>query len=163
GLTVAAATLFSLFISFTLTPMLASRWLKAHEDGHQGRRGLWERFTDAWEGGFDRLASLYGRVLRIALHARPVVVLIGAIGLAVALAFIPLRLVGTEYAPSEDDGQFRVNVQTPPGTNLETTNRAMKQIEAAIQAQPEVESVFTSVGVAGFGAGSNQGSITVSL
>ncbi len=164
GLTVATVTLFSLFISFTLTPMLASRWLR-HEGEAGGRRGWWSRFTAAWERGFDHLGRAYRRVLHVALHCRPLVVLLGAAALAAALAFIPLRLVGTEYAPSEASGQFTVSVQLPPGTNLQTTDAAVRQIEALLRNVPEVSGVFTSVGVGGgYGTtGSNQARLTVGL
>src|SRR5919199_1288281 len=53
GLTIVAATLFSLLVSFTLTPMLASRLLKGESLEHIGGRNLWARFTRAWERGFD--------------------------------------------------------------------------------------------------------------
>src|SRR5213078_3828360 len=56
GITIAAATLFSLFISFTLTPMLASRWLKHHDEHSRNPLAIFGRF---WEAGYERLAAFY--------------------------------------------------------------------------------------------------------
>src|SRR5206468_2014061 len=114
GITIATATLFSLFIGFTLTPMLASRWLKEYDpDAHA--TSVWGRFVEWWERGVDKLASGYRGLLSWALDHRPLVVLTGVVSLLVALSFIPLHIIGTEYAPSEDNSNFRVNVRMPPG------------------------------------------------
>ena len=56
AMTIATATLFSLFIGFTLTPMLASRWLKDHDPDHHDT-GAWARFVERWEGWIDKLQN----------------------------------------------------------------------------------------------------------
>src|SRR5581483_4982024 len=160
GLTVACATLLSLLVSFTLVPMLASRWLKPHEeDAH--RRG----FAGAWESGFDRLANSYRRLLRWALHHRPVVVVAAVAVLGLSLLPLPLNLIGQEYAPNEDDGQFTVNTQMPPGTSLAANSAAMARVEQALFALPEVASFTTTVGQSGArgGGGDRNGTIAVQL
>ena len=92
GIVVATATLFSLFISFTLTPMLASRWLKSHEeeDAEEAQQrehpGLFRRFTLAWEAGYAALDATYRRVLAWALEHRPVVICLGVMTLIASLA-----------------------------------------------------------------------------
>ncbi|OPZ87626.1 MAG: Multidrug resistance protein MdtB [bacterium ADurb.Bin429] len=111
GIVVATATLFSLFVSFTLTPMLASRWLKSHEEEEEaeerGREhpGLFRRFFTAWEAGYSRLEETYRRLLLWALDHRPAVIALGLMtfvaSIAVAmpkptagvLAGVPLLLV----------------------------------------------------------------------
>jgi HAE1 family hydrophobic/amphiphilic exporter-1 len=150
GLTIAAATLLSLFISFTLTPMLASRWLKAREEYGQGR-GPWAAFTRAWERGFDRIAEGCGWLIGHALRVRPLVVLIGALALGGSLAMLQFNVIGSEYAPQEDDNQINVSLSFPPGTRLEVSNPAALQIEQQLMRIPEVEAVFASVGGGGFG------------
>jgi HAE1 family hydrophobic/amphiphilic exporter-1 len=163
GLTVAAAALFSLFVSFTLTPMLASRWLKSSQEEP---RGLWGRFTRSWERAFDLLRDGYGRVLSRSLAVRPLIVLVGVASVVIALAFIPLRLLGTEYVPAEDDGQFNVNIQMPAGTNVETTYAAVRELERQIRALPEVRGIYSSVGGGGGffgGGGERSASMTVQL
>jgi len=103
GIVVAAATLFSLFISFTLTPMLASRWLKAHdkeeedEARQQENPGLFRRFTNAWERGYNAVDSLYRRILAWALDHRAVVICLGLMTMlasfATAMPKPPLAIV----------------------------------------------------------------------
>ncbi|MBI2941821.1 MAG: efflux RND transporter permease subunit [Chloroflexi bacterium] len=175
GLTIAAATLFSLFISFTLTPMLASRLLGAHEgDGPTGGRGdgatgpfapltrFASGFTRAWEGGYSRLARFYGATLRFCLRARPLVILLAVVAIGAAYAMVYFRLLGTEYAPQEDDNQFNVSIQMPPGTAAAASEEVVRQVEAAVMRLPEVEAVFTSAGGGG-GFGGGGGNISVQL
>ncbi len=163
GLTIAAATLFSLFVSFTLTPMLASRF--ARKEQEHGGRGLWAHFTDAWETGFEHLANGYGNLVGLALRARPLVILVGFGAVAVSIAMLQLNVLGTEYAPQEDDNNFSVNVQMPAGSALEVTNSATAQLERMLKDQvPEVQNIFTSVGGrGGFGGGSRNANISVQL
>ncbi|HEY7065702.1 MAG TPA: efflux RND transporter permease subunit [Chloroflexota bacterium] len=141
GLTIACATLLSLMVSFTLVPMLASRWLKAHvEEGHE------KGFAGVWERGFDRLAHSYRRLLRWALHHRPYVVA-GAFGLLVlSILPLPLNMIGQEYAPAEDDGQFTISTLMPPGTSLAANSAAMAKLEEGLLKLPEVDSFTTTVG-----------------
>ncbi len=150
GITIAAATLFSLFVSFTLTPMLASRWLKGGEE-----HGLLARFGAVWDRGYDRLARGYRRLLGIGLKARWMVVGIGFSALAVSLMMVYFNIIGSEFAPVEDDSLFTVNVTMPPGTSLQGTDATVKRLEEALSKIPEIQGVFTSVGSAGgFGGGS---------
>jgi HAE1 family hydrophobic/amphiphilic exporter-1 len=166
GITIAVATLFSLFIGFTLTPMLASRWLKPHDPNAHGA-GLWARFVELWEAGIERLGRGYRGLLSWALSHRPIVVFVGFFSLAVALSFIPLRVVGSEYAPSEDDNNFRVGINLPSGSTLQSSDAAVRQVEAILrQNVPEMEAMVTSVGGGGgfgFGGGGAGGSIDVQV
>jgi HAE1 family hydrophobic/amphiphilic exporter-1 len=163
GLTVAAATLFSLLISFTLTPMLASRWL-----GHgEGRTGPLAAFGRWWDARFEVLSRFAGRVVPTTVNHRWLVVLLGALLVGAAIAMIQLRLVGTEYAPLEDDNNFNVNMSTPPGTTLQATDASARQLEALLQQIPEVQDVFASVsgggGFGGFGGGGGRAGMAVQL
>lgn len=150
GLTIAAATLFSLFISFTLTPMLASRWLRA-ESAPNGRRSLMERFGERWEAAYGRLARGYARLLAWALGRRWIVVAITAVVLFAAFAPLPLRLIGFEFMPAEDQGEFNLTLEMPAGTALEATNRATQQFESKLSRVPEVSSYFVTIGRSGGG------------
>jgi len=165
GLTIAAATLFSLFVSFTLTPMLASRWLKKDEEnGANGARGhILSWFPKWWERNYERLAQGYGRVLGWALGHRPLILFVAAAAFAVSLSLIPLKLLGVEYAPQEDDSQMNVSLSLPSGTSLQAYNAAATQLEAQLFQLPEVQNIFTTVrggGGGGFGGGT---SMTVQL
>ena len=103
GVVVATATLFSLFISFTLTPMLASRWLKSHEEEEQDlarqreHPGLFYRFTQAWEAGYNRLDHLYRLILAWALDHRPVVICLGVMTLLASIASAVPKPALSEY------------------------------------------------------------------
>lgn len=154
GLTIVAATLFSLLISFTLTPMLASRWLRHEEPGEA--KGRVARFGRWWDFHFDRLGRAVGAVVPSAVRLRWVVMLASVVLVAAVVAMVPLGLIPTEYAPDEDDGNFSMNMQTPPGTSLTATDEAARQVEAGLAAIPEVQYVFASVsggGGGGFGGG----------
>ncbi|HWP28607.1 MAG TPA: efflux RND transporter permease subunit, partial [Chloroflexota bacterium] len=160
GLTIACATLLSLLVSFTLVPVLASRWLKSGEPAAHGRG-----FAASWERGFARLARSYRRLLAWALRHRPIVVATAAGLLVVSLLPLPLNLIGQEYAPNEDDGQFTINTQMPPGTSLAANSAAMARVEQRLLELPEVEAFTTIVGQGGSrqGGGDRNGQIAVSL
>jgi HAE1 family hydrophobic/amphiphilic exporter-1 len=160
GLTIVSATLLSLLVSFTLVPVLASRWLKAHDEEGQ-QRG----FAGAWERGFDRLANTYRRLLGWSLHHRPLVVGFAAALLAVTFTALPLNIIGQEYAPQEDDGQFTINTDMPPGTSLAGNAAALARVEQRLFEIPEVESFTTAVGQSGSrqGGTDRNGNIAVQL
>jgi hydrophobic/amphiphilic exporter-1 (mainly G- bacteria), HAE1 family len=144
GLTIAVATLLSLLVSFTLVPVLASRWLRPHRADAQ-QRG----FAGMWEQGFNRLGRAYGRLLGWSLHHRPVVV---AVAVATLVAsFLPLQFhwIGQEYTPNEDDGQFTINAEMPPGTSLAGTGAAVARVEQTLLQLPEVEAFTTTLGPSG--------------
>jgi hydrophobic/amphiphilic exporter-1 (mainly G- bacteria), HAE1 family len=179
GLTIVAATLFSLAISFTLTPMLASQWLRRESDEPAKPRGLgkffhvlaapiswmWRGFTRAWEAGFDALANGYASLIRWALRnvlTQSLVVVVAAAALAAGIWMVTSGVVGTEFMPQEDDGQFSVNVTMPASTNLVATDLAVRQVEDLIRANvPELDRMITSVG--GRGGSGNSGNMSVYL
>ena len=150
GITIAAATLFSLFVSFTLTPMLASRWLKQARRSRDAACGAW--FVGLWERGFDGLANVYARTLDWSLRHRPLVIVVAVLALVGAIAFIPLRLLGVEFMPNEDDGMFIANLRMPAGTALAATDQAAtQQFEDILKDEPEVDKVLAQVGASGSG------------
>src|SRR5205823_11459526 len=163
GLTIVAATLFSLLISFTLTPMLASRWLRHDE---KTNNSLVARFGRWWDEHFEALGRAVGRTVPLAVRSRWLVVLVCVGLVAGSVAMVPLGIIGSEYAPQEDDNMFSVNLNTPPGTALPATDAAAKQMEAALQQMPEVQYIFTSVsggGGGGFGRGGGRASLDVQV
>ena len=157
GLTVVCATLFSLFVSFTLTPALASRLLGRpsrlrRDDALRGAKRV-RRLGVAVSGPaapslFDRVAKAgYGRALGWALGHRGLV--IGAVALLFAgsLALIPLGSVATEFLPPFDQSKLIVDLSTDSGTSLGRTDELVKEVEAHVLALPETEQVFTQVEV----------------
>src|SRR5205823_7152160 len=101
-----------IFISFTLTPMLASRWLK--EGGEE--TGPLATFGKFWDAGYEHLAHGYRRLLAVGLRARWLVVLIAFALLGATFMMLQYNLIGSEYVPSEDDGQFTISLTMPPGS-----------------------------------------------
>src|SRR5262249_11805136 len=147
-------------------PMLASRWL-----GHgEGRSGPLAAFGRWWDARFEGLSRLTGAIVPAAVRARWLVLLGGVVLVGLAVAVIQLPLGGTEDGRREDDNNFNVNLSTPPGTSLQATDQAARQLEAALQRIPEVQDVFTSVsgpgaggGFGGFGGGGARASMAVQL
>jgi HAE1 family hydrophobic/amphiphilic exporter-1 len=147
GLTIATATLLSLVVSFTVTPMLASRWYRSAEDAdsHRGLFGPIERMYRAWE-------AYYRRLLRWALAHRPHVLCAG-VGALALIFFVSFERLGFEFTPGVDQGQISVDVEMPPGTSLAATNAAAMLAERDTRRNPDVASVVTTVGevLGGFG------------
>jgi len=165
GLTVVAATLFSLLISFTLTPMLASRWLRLSE-AQQASRSPGARFGRWWDDHFEALGRMVGRTVPYAIGGRWLIVLVSLAMVAGAVSLVPLGFIGSEYAPQEDDNMFSVNLNSPPGTSLDAIDAASKQMEAVLTAMPEVQYVFNQVsggGGGGFGRGGARASLDVQV
>ncbi|MGC8666586.1 MAG: efflux RND transporter permease subunit [Chthonomonadales bacterium] len=154
GLTVVAATLFSLVVSFTLTPSLASRWYRQGEDPEHPRGGIFFTF-EAW---YRRVTLGYQRLLHGALRHRTAV-LAWATVLLIAAALVIAPSLGFEFLPATDQGQIVVTAELPPDASLEATDRIARKIEARLVGQPDVENYVTTVGqiLGGFGAIPQQG------
>ena len=142
GLTVAFAVMVSLFVAFTLTPMLCARFLKV--EPRKNRFQLWvDRFNEF-------LKERYGRMVVWALANRWKVVLLA---IAIALSSVPmLKLVGKDFLPPDDSGEFEVNFTAPEGTSLAATDRILRQVEAEVKRLPDIRLVLSSIGE---GEGSN--------
>jgi HAE1 family hydrophobic/amphiphilic exporter-1 len=146
GLTMAFAIAVSLFVSFTLTPMLSSRWLKAARphaggDGAPPRRSLLERLVDRLYLPIERV---YMRMLAFVMRRRWVVV----VGSVLALAsLVPLmKVVNKGFLPDSDEAHFEVSVRAPEGTTLEQSALIGERIARAVREIPEVESTLTTIG-----------------
>jgi HAE1 family hydrophobic/amphiphilic exporter-1 len=140
GITVAAAVMFSLFVAFTLTPMLAARMPPPEERSHGS---IYQRL----ERGFEWLERSYRAVLNWALGHRAAVLAVAALSFVVALGFG--SQLGAEFFPPADEGRIFVIMKTPPGTNLDGTLERLELAEKWMLAQPEVHGLFSGVGVSG--------------
>jgi len=140
GLTVACAVMVSLFVALTLTPMLAARIPPAAERAHGS---IYHRL----ERGFDALERGYRRLLDWALDHRGVILAVALASFVTALVFG--ALLEREFFPPEDRGYFMVRLETPPGTHRDATLEILKRDEEWLLAQPEVEGLFSAVGIAG--------------
>ena len=143
GITVVVSTLLSLFVSFTLTPMLASRWMRIVEHVEGSFIG---KVIDALEAWQNRLGSRYRRLLAWALDHRRTIVAISATFLILSVALIPLGLIGSEFLTDMDRGEFAVNLDMPLGTTIERTDEAIRASEKIIAAEPGVVRYLSTIG-----------------
>jgi HAE1 family hydrophobic/amphiphilic exporter-1 len=152
GLTVAFAILMSLFVSFTLTPMLCSRFLKLDptEAGHAKSKAGWI---------YRAVDGFYGLALRWAMRHRFLMV---GICVLVVLSTGPIaQKMGVNLVPRDDQSEFEVNYITPEGYTLERTDRTIAEIEARLSALPGVVvKRFTVIGETNGSAGKGQGDVT---
>jgi HAE1 family hydrophobic/amphiphilic exporter-1 len=137
GLTVAFAVLLSLFVSFTLTPMLSARMLSAHHDHSRGISGLIEAVLNA-------LDNAYRRIIRWALRFRLLTIILAVLSLVGAFALVPK--LGFEFVPPEDRGQFLVNIELPTGSSLSQASEVTFDLAARARTVPGVTSTFSTVG-----------------
>lgn len=165
ALVVVFSTLMSLFVSFTLTPLLVSRWGKLTM---LNKDSLWGKINLGFEHFIDKLIETYGKILTWVLgHKRYVI--IGVVLLFVGAGSLgALGFIGSSFAGSGDRGEFNLIVELEPQATLGQTNKVTKQIEDIILSYPEVTKVFTNVGAVGTQMGGsistpNQSDMTVSL
>ncbi len=152
GIVVVVATLFSLFVSFTLTPMLAARWSVLRRSSEPPRYLAW------FQRGFEHVTAWYrDRGLPWALkHGTAVGV--GCAALVVgAIALVPLGFVSSEFVPNSQTGDISMTLTYPVGTPLYKTQAAVDQIEQHILQIDGVASTFTTVGRKPAGWGSTLG------
>ncbi|GAB3643816.1 efflux RND transporter permease subunit [Spirosoma arcticum] len=143
ALVVVISTLFSLLVSFTLTPMIASRFGKLE---HLTHKTLMGRFSLWFETQYNRLSNRYRDVLTWALVHRKTVAT-GVIVLFIGALSLPiLGFIGAEFTAPADKGEVQVIVQLPDGAKLEQTDSVAKRLETALRRMPDVTKVFTNVG-----------------
>ena len=153
GLTIVFATLFSLFVSFTLTPMLASRLFRLGLKIPD--RPLWHKM-DALE---DWARTNYTHLLTWSLDNSKKLVIPVLIIFFGAIALIPSGLVGSEFMPQTDESGFRVTIQLPTNASLERTDKVTHQIENYLSSVPEVTYYTAMVG----GRNLNESNVQVTL
>jgi HAE1 family hydrophobic/amphiphilic exporter-1 len=155
ALTIAFATLASLAVSFTLTPLLASRLLR-HSQASGGRSPL-TRFGEAWDAGFAFVERQYAGLLRHALPKRWLVIMVGLASFVGGM-YLPMSgKIGTDFFPTGDQSDIGITMTLPPGTALETTNRATLELERVLATRPEIHTVYSIVGQLSTGFGGDSG------
>lgn len=165
GITAAVAVLVSLLVSFTLTPMMSARLLRAKDAaaGHSEHGHHHDTLSAASSrrGFYSYIDRFYTWLLRLSMRHRVVVALIA---IAVALSSIPLyRVVKQEYIPTDvDEAEFDVNVTGPEGTNIEAMNSTMLAIEKDLMSTPGVRLILSTSGGSFLGA-VNQGGVYVRI
>lgn len=150
GITMVAAVLISMFVSFTLDPMLSSVWHDPEIEKH-GKHlapvGLYDRTIGRITGWFDqvqdRLAETYQGALRWSLSHK-----LATMGLAMAVfvgSVFMLPLLGTEFVPKADFSETSLSFHTPVGSSLQATEAKTKQVEAILREFPEVKYTLSTI------------------
>ena len=146
GITVAAAVLVSLFVSFTLDPMLSSRWVDPalEHDRHEGFVGTrLARFNHR----FDALHVQYERLLAWALGHRKRVVFMALV--AFLASFPILGILGGDFMPDFNRGEYQVAFRATPGATLRETGERAREMVRRLKTLPDVAYTYTTIGAAG--------------
>ena len=146
ALTIAFAVSISLLVAFTLDPMLSSRFVRfiPLEERTRTRTG---RFLESVGAFYDRIDRQYHRLLEWAISHPWKIMATAAVVFFASMS--TLSIIGTEFVPVEDRGEFAVNVEVPAGTEFEQTVAYVKTVEAVVRQLPETQQIFTTVGFEG--------------
>lgn len=150
GITIVAAVLISMFVSFTLDPMLSSIWHdpSIHAHGQHGKPVTFYdktigRVTGWFERATDSLAETYQRILRWSLLHK-----LATLGLALGIfvtSIFMVPLLGTEFVPKADFSETSLNFYTPVGSSLEATEAKTRQVETILREFPEVSYTLSTI------------------
>ncbi len=167
GLTIVAAVLISMFVSFTLDPMLSSVWHDPSIEAHGKRHApvtFYDKTVGRITGWFDHatdvLVDLYQIILRWALNHKLATVGL-ALGIFVGSIFM-VPLLGTEFVPKSDFSETTLTFYTPVGSSIEVTEARARQVEGIIREFPEVRYTLSTINT-GAAAGKMYASIYIRL
>ncbi len=170
ALTIVFAVMVSLLVSFTLTPMMASIFLKpivrsipnplasGKNSGEKRRNRFWTRLGDGFERFYKKLEEFYRRTLEVTLGYRKTVLVSALIIFLLSLGLT--TFIGKEFTPSEDQSVFIVRMETPIDYSVEQVEKFLSQTETMIQEIPGVKSVFY---IQGYGGYANRARMMINL
>jgi HAE1 family hydrophobic/amphiphilic exporter-1 len=159
GLTIVCSVLVSLFVSFSLDPMLSAYWPDPHLPMEQ--RPFISRVLGRFNRWFDRQAERYKGVIAWALDHRFAMVSLAIATFVAALALPAMGIVGAGFVPEMDTSEFRIDIETPPGSNLAYTRVKAQEVSRIARMRSEVDYVYTSIG--GQGDAVDEGVVYVKL
>ena len=143
GISVAFAVLVSLFVSFTLDPMLSSRWHDPSIHNHGQRKGL-ARFLEKFNDWFDLTANRYRSLITWALDHRKSVM-----ALAIITFFGGITIFGTlesSFMSKEDKGEFQISIKSAPDASMAETEDRLHAVLAAVRDIPEIDHTYATIG-----------------
>jgi hydrophobic/amphiphilic exporter-1 (mainly G- bacteria), HAE1 family len=156
GITMSVAVMISLFVSFSLDPMLSARWAKQRKPGEERTENIVAYF---FRTTFEKMEHLYERILRWTLNHRW-----ATAGLTVAVIAASMAAasgLGSDFMAPEDRSQFMVELQLPEGTSLAETTERAKQAEGLLKTMSDITGMYTFVGDDGFEGKANKARIRV--
>lgn len=142
GLTIVVATIFSLLVSFTVTPMLSSRILKRENKENETKKdGFFSKFLEKYKGTLMWSLENRGKVLSSVI-----------ICIVLSVALIPMGILKSEFIPTADQGSFTINLNLTPGSTLKQTDEKITEVEKYLKDMKEVKSYFSIVGSSSSGS-----------
>lgn len=161
ALTIASAVLVSLFVSFSLDPMLSAYWADPQIEAHERRNPI-ARALDRFNKWFDKQAERYERIIAWALDHRWWMIGIATMSLVLALG-LQVAFGGFGFAPIADNSELNVSIETPPGSSLDFTRLKAEEISRTIRAHKEVAYTYTTVGSASGSGAVDEATVYVRL
>lgn len=159
ALTIACSVLVSLFVSFSLDPMLSAYWPDPHVP--EEKKAWITRRLDRFNAWFDRQADNYRKVIRWALEHRLATAAIAVSSFVVALAMPAMGIVGGSFFPADDQSEIFLGLDTPPGSNLQYTRLKAEEAAGIVRQDPNVLYTFTSLG--NYSGSVDEGNVYVKL
>jgi HAE1 family hydrophobic/amphiphilic exporter-1 len=165
SLVIVFATLMSLLVSFTVTPLLASRFSKIQD---YTKKSIIGNFSIWVETTYNKIVGFYERILQWSLNHRKTVYLTVTILILISFSLVGMGLVGTAFMNDGDQGEFMVKLEGEPQNTVYQTTLLTQKVEDLLLKKPEVVKVYSNIGYSSsdFGSGSgvnNKSEITVNL
>lgn len=164
SLVIVVATLISLFVSFTLTPLLASRIAKLEQIKNSS---FLKRYIDAFESFINRFALWLQHFLRWSFTHKLVIISSAVLLFFASVSLIPMGFIGSEFADMGDRGEIIIQMELPKYATLEQTNASVRQVEKILLDKPDVSAVMAQVGgtsdLIDIASGANKAEITLKL
>lgn len=165
SLVIVFSTLMSLIVSFTVTPLLASRFGKVqiiNKNSVMGSFSVWV------EEAFKSLVRIYERILRWGLGHRKTVYVGTSLLVVLSFSLVGMGLIGTSFMNNGDQGEFIIKLEGEPQSTLYQTTQVAQRVEEMLLKKPEVVKVFSNIGYSGASGGvssnvKNKSEITVTL
>ncbi|HEY0242272.1 MAG TPA: efflux RND transporter permease subunit, partial [Gemmatimonadaceae bacterium] len=147
ALTIASSVLVSLFVSFSLDPMLSAYWADPQVEAHERRNPI-ARALDRFNLWFNKLAERYKKLIGWALDHRLAMVGLAIASFVIAIALPAVGLVGASFFGSDDRSELTIALETPPGSNLDYTRIKAEEAGRMARQHPEVVYTYTTLGAA---------------
>ena len=142
GVTVSTAVLISMFVSFTLDPMLSAHWAEKKPDPNK-KPNIVKRFLNWISQRLDNLSHVYEKLLKLALRFRLITLMIAVASLFGALALS--KMIGTEFVPVPDKSEIRVKFETPVDASIEYSQAKLRQVDQIIRQHPDVLGTYGAI------------------
>lgn len=143
SITVAFATLMSLFVSFTLVGLLSSRFTKLE---HFNKNSFAGKFIGVFEGYINKFQNWIVGIMKWSLNHKIITLVLTIALFFGSIALIPMGYIGAEFVDGGDNGEFFLEFELPKNATVEQTNMATRKAENYLFSLPEVENVFAIIG-----------------